>query len=61
VKYTVVFHEDVDGGFVTIVPALQGCVTQGDSIEDAMSNAKGAAELYIESCLAHGDPIPSLG
>ena len=40
------------------VPTLPGCVTYGESIEDALANAREATALCLESLLAHGEPIP---
>ena len=40
------------------MPALPGCVSQGDSRELALANIHEAAEVYIEDCLAAGDPVP---
>jgi predicted RNase H-like HicB family nuclease len=37
-----------DFGFVAEVPSLPGCVSQGDTVEEAISNIKEAIELYIE-------------
>jgi predicted RNase H-like HicB family nuclease len=57
-KFTVVLQPEADGGFVVKVPALPGCVSQGDTREEAMRNIEEAAELYIEDCIAAGDTIP---
>ena len=57
-KYNVVFEREADGGFSVSVPALPGCVSQGDTKEEATVNIKEAMELYIEDCIAEGDPIP---
>ena len=40
------------------VPALPGCLTDGDSIEAAMATAHEAIAGYVESLLADGEPIP---
>jgi predicted RNase H-like HicB family nuclease len=58
-NYTVILEREGDGGYVAVVPALPGCVSQGDTREEALSNIREAAELYIEDCLASGDPVPS--
>jgi predicted RNase H-like HicB family nuclease len=58
VSYTVILEQEADGGFVASVPALPGCVTQGDSREEVLSNVREAIELYIEDCLDAGDPVP---
>lgn len=57
-KYTVILEREADGGFVVWVPVLPGCVTQGDTRDEAMANIREAIELYIEDCRAAGDPIP---
>jgi predicted RNase H-like HicB family nuclease len=58
-KYTVILDQESDGGYVAIVPTLPGCVSQGDSREEALANIREAAELYIEDCIEAGDPVPS--
>ena len=57
-KFRVLIEQDEDGMFVATVPALPGCVTQGESRAEALKNAQEAIELYLESLRAHGDPIP---
>lgn len=47
-----------EGGYTAIVPALPGCVTFGQSIDEAIAMAHEAIELYIESIEAHGEPVP---
>jgi predicted RNase H-like HicB family nuclease len=58
VKYTVILERESDGGFVVSVPVLPGCISQGDTKEEALANIKEAIDLYVEDCLAAGDPIP---
>jgi predicted RNase H-like HicB family nuclease len=58
-KYTVILEQESDGGYVATVPALPGCVSQGDSREEALANIREAAELYIEDCVESGDPVPT--
>lgn len=57
-KYTVILIPEADGGYSVEVPALSGCYTQGETKEDAISNAKEAIELYLESCRAHSELLP---
>lgn len=48
-KFNVVLIPDKeDGGFVVEVPGLPGCVTQGDTIEESLKNAKEAIKLHLE-------------
>lgn len=58
-KYTVVLQRENDGGYVATVPALPGCVSQGDSREEALRNIGEAIELYLEDVKAAGESIPS--
>lgn len=58
-SYRVLLRKEPEGGYTAIVPTLPGCVTFGDSIEEAITMAKEAIELYLESLRAHGDEIPS--
>ncbi|MCX6629971.1 MAG: type II toxin-antitoxin system HicB family antitoxin [Candidatus Solibacter sp.] len=58
-RYTVVLEREADGGYVATVPALPGCVSQGDTRDEAMRNIREAADLYIEDCIASGDPVPT--
>ena len=58
-RFTVVLEQEPDEGFVASVPALPGCISQGDTREDALQNIREAIELYLEDCRESGDPIPS--
>jgi predicted RNase H-like HicB family nuclease len=49
-KYTVILEREADGGFVVTVPVLPGCVSQGDTREEAMANIREAIEVYLEDC-----------
>jgi predicted RNase H-like HicB family nuclease len=57
-KYTVVLQREADGGYVATVPALPGCVSQGDTRSESLDNIKEAIELYLEDVQAAGEPMP---
>jgi predicted RNase H-like HicB family nuclease len=57
-RYIVVLKKEQDGGYVASVPALPGCVSQGDNREATLFNIREAIELYLEDCRDAGDPIP---
>lgn len=57
-RYTVILEQEQDGGYVASVPALPGCVSQGDNRDEALSNIREAIDLYVEDCRVAGDPIP---
>jgi predicted RNase H-like HicB family nuclease len=58
-NYTVILNREDDGGFSAVVPALPGCVSQGDSRPETMRNIREAIELYLEELRAAGEAIPS--
>lgn len=55
-KVKVVVHEAEEGGYWAEVPALPGCVSQGDSMEEITSNIKEAIEAYLLSAQDAGGP-----
>ena len=57
-SYSVFYQQAAEGGYVASVPALPGCHTQGETLEETESNVKEAIALYLESLSAHGEAIP---
>ena len=57
-KYTVILQRENDGGYVATVPTLPGCVSQGNTREEALKNVEEAIELYLEDVEAAGEAIP---
>jgi predicted RNase H-like HicB family nuclease len=47
-KLRVVLKRSDEGGYTAIVPALPGCISEGDTREDALANIHEAIELYLE-------------
>lgn len=47
-KLRVVLEPNTEGGYTAIVPSLPGCISEGDSREDALKNIREAIELYLE-------------
>ena len=56
--YHVVLEPDPEGGYVAVIPAFPGCYTQGDTAEEALSNAREAILLTIEDMRERGNAIP---
>lgn len=56
-KYRVVLEPD-EGGYAIWVPALPGCVSQGDTKDEALANIREAIQAYIASAQKHGEFIP---
>jgi antitoxin HicB len=58
--YTAFFEEASEGGYVVRIPTL-GCVTEGETFEEAKAMAEDAIRCYLASLLKHGEPIPEEG
>lgn len=51
--------ETEEGGFSVAVPALPGCRTQGENVEECIERAREAIAAWIADAEANGEPIPS--
>jgi antitoxin HicB len=60
-SFSVFYEQASEGGYVAFVPALPGCHTQGETLEETERNVKDAIALYLESLAAHGEAIPEEG
>ncbi|HEY9245820.1 MAG TPA: type II toxin-antitoxin system HicB family antitoxin [Candidatus Methanoperedens sp.] len=58
-SYRVMLRKEPEGGYTVMVPSLPGCVTYGETIEQAIEMAKEAIELYLESLKEHNEEIPT--
>ncbi len=47
-NFKVVLEECEEGGYTIYVPSLPGCISEGDTKEEALNNIKEAIELYLE-------------
>lgn len=57
-NYSVKIHAAEEGGFWAEVPALPGCFTQGQTLDEVIAMAKEAIEGYLERLTRHGEHIP---
>ena len=57
-SYQINLIPEKEGGYTVLIPLLPGCVSHGNTIEEAVSNAREAIELHLENLVAHGEPIP---
>jgi predicted RNase H-like HicB family nuclease len=58
-QYRVLLRKEPEGGYTVIVPSLLGCVTYGETVEEAIKKAKEAIELYLETLKDLGEEIPT--
>ena len=57
-EYTAIFEPAEEGGYVVSVPALPGCVTEGETFEEASAMIKDAVEGYVQVLKEEGQEIP---
>jgi len=58
-NFKILLKKEPEGGYTVTVPSLPGCVTFGDTVDDAIQMAKEAIELYIETLQSQGEDVPS--
>ncbi len=58
-NYRVLLRKEPEGGFTVVVPSLPGCITYGETIEEAIAMSREAIELYLDSLIAEGEEILS--
>lgn len=56
--YKVLLNPEPEGGFTATVPSLPGCITYGETVNEAMLMAEEAIVLYIDSLVAHDEKVP---
>jgi predicted RNase H-like HicB family nuclease len=54
----VLFEPSDEGGYTAFVPALPGCISEGDTLDEARRNIREAIELYLETV---EEPLPPEG
>lgn len=57
-EFTILIHPAEEGGFWAEVPALPGCFSQGESIDNTIQNTKQAIELHLSGLLEENQQIP---
>ncbi len=57
-RFTVIFEREDEGGYHVFCSTLPGCHTQSETVEEGTSNIREAIQLYIESLIEDGLPVP---
>lgn len=57
-KFTIIIERQPEGEYLVSVPALPGCYTEGQTLEEARKMAEDAIQAYCASLRKHGEPIP---
>ena len=56
--YKIVLHPSPEGGYAVEIPDLPGCISQGDTIQEATEMIEDAKRTWITDALEHGEPVP---
>lgn len=56
-SFRIVLRPEPEGGYTVVVPFLPGCITYGETVEEAKEMAKDAIEAYLKSVEKHGEEI----
>lgn len=59
VSYKVLLEPSEDGGYSVYVPSLPGCVSEGDSYQEALDNIREAIRGWLEVAQEYGDGLPA--
>ena len=57
-EYLVVIHHAEEGGYWAEVPALEGCFAQGETVEEVLSDARGAISAHLAALEEDGQSLP---
>lgn len=55
--FQIVFRPEPEGGYTVLVPSLPGCVTFGETLEEAQTMAKEAISLYVETMRKRNEDV----
>lgn len=59
-SFTVILEPDLEvGGYTVSVAELPGCFTEGETLNEAMTNAREAIVCHLKGLLKDGEPVPS--
>ena len=57
-KYRTIIEQDKNGNYIVQCPALPGCISEGKTREEALTNIKDAIRGYLATLKKHNEPIP---
>ena len=58
-RFNIILHAELEGGFTVSVPALPGCITYGKTLAEAQLMATDVIGAYVASLRKHREPVPS--
>ena len=57
-EYSVIVHRTEEDGFWVEVPALAGCYSQGETLDEVLENVREAIQLYLDMLREEGSDVP---
>lgn len=57
-RYPVTVVPEKEGGYTVLIPDLPGCISVGETVEEALEMIEDARRLWLETAYKHGDEIP---
>jgi antitoxin HicB len=57
-RFTGIFEKEDEGGYYVFCPALPGCHTHSETLEEGIENIREAMQLYVESLVEDGLEVP---
>ncbi len=58
-KLKVILEPSAEGGFTIVVPSLPGCISEGETKEEALANVQESVELYLQTVADDSDFAPN--
>ncbi len=59
-QYPIVIYPCEEGGYVAEIPALKGCLAQGETLEEVVSELKIMTDLWLETAEKYGQELPDI-
>jgi antitoxin HicB len=59
-QYSTVTYPCEEGGYVAEIPALKGCLAQGETLDEALQELKVVMELWLETAQRYGQTLPDV-
>jgi antitoxin HicB len=59
-QYPIVIYPCEEDGYVTEIPALKGCLAQGQTLDEVLGELKIVTDLWLETAEKYGQKLPNL-
>ena len=57
-NYSITFYPEREGGYTVVLQDLPGCISTGETLQEAMDNILEAKQQWLETAIQYNDPIP---